>query len=190
MTGAALEEGVILVGKKGVPLKASRLGQVGIVVNDIDKTIDYFKSTFGIQPWSIVEAVPDVAVARGEAIDMQAKMAMAQAGSVQLELIEPLAEIALYSDFLKEKGEGLHHLGFFVRNIKERLAEAERTGIEVLLYGKIAQLGLTVEYVYLDTTPIGGVIMEFIQVSFLGIALPMWAPILTMGTRLQEKLGL
>jgi methylmalonyl-CoA/ethylmalonyl-CoA epimerase len=173
-------------GRLGMPW----LGQVGIVVRDIDSTIDYYQGVFGIGPWAVFEGEPETCVERGECISFKGKMAMAQAGPVQIELIQILEGRTLHSDFLGERDEGLHHLGFFVRDLDERLRAAKEAGIEVLQHGVLKQLGLKIEYAYLDTTETGGVILEYIQSSFLGLPFSMRSPLLRLGAWFSHKMGM
>jgi catechol 2,3-dioxygenase-like lactoylglutathione lyase family enzyme len=170
-------------------LKLPRLGQVGIVVKDIDKTIEYYQGTLGIGPWAVFKGEPAWCRESCGEVTTSGKIAMAQVGPVQIELIQILEGRSVYADLLGE-GEGLHHLGFFVRDIDKRLQAAKDAGIEVIQHGLLKQMGLTIEYAYLDTLATGGVIMEFIQAGFMGLPFPMrWSPLLRMGAWLGSKLG-
>jgi methylmalonyl-CoA/ethylmalonyl-CoA epimerase len=168
-------------------LKLPRLGQVGILVKDMDKTIEYYERTLGIGPWAVFVGEPAWCREACGEVTLTGKIAMAQVGSVQIELI--LEGRSVYADLLGE-GEGLHHLGFFVRDIDRRLSAAKNAGIEVIQHGLLEQMGLTIEYAYLDTLATGGVIMEFIQASFLGLPFPMrFSPLVRLGAWLGSKLG-
>jgi methylmalonyl-CoA/ethylmalonyl-CoA epimerase len=170
-------------------LKLPRLGQVGIVVKDIDKTIEYYQRTLGIGPWAVFAGEPEWCRERCGEVKTSGKIAMAQAGSVQIELIQMFEGGAVYTDLLGE-GEGLHHLGFFVRDLDRRLKAAEEAGIGVLTHGLLKQMGLTIEYAYMDTLATGGVIIEFIQASFLGLPFPMrFSPMVRLGAWFGSKLG-
>lgn len=169
--------------RKGA-LGLSRLGQVGILVKDVDATMEYYENTLGIGPWAVFEGTPAWCREPGGEVTLRGKIAMAQAGSVQIELIQILEGRSLYADTLGE-GEGLHHLGFFVRDLNERLRAAGAAGVEVLQHGMLKQKGLAIEYAYLDTTPTGGVITEYIKASFLGLPFPMrFSALLRLGARL------
>lgn len=176
--------------RKGSGLGMPWLGQVGIVVRDIDTTIEYYQGVFGIGPWAVFEGEPESCVERGQPNTFRGKMAMAQAGPVQIELIQILEGKTLHSDFLGERDEGLHHLGFFVRDIDERLRAAKEAGIEIIQQGVLKQLGLKIKYAYLDTTETGGVILEYIQSSFLGLPFSMRSPLLRLGAWFSHKLGM
>lgn len=168
-------------------LKVPWLGQVGIVVRDIEETIRYYEGTFGIGPWAVFEGEPERCIEKGEEISFRGRMAMAQSGLVQIELIQILQGRTIHTDFLEEHGEGIHHLGFFVRNLEDRIATAKRKGIEVLQRGTLSQLGLKIEYAYLDTKVTGGVILEYIEPRLLGIPFSMRLPVMRLGSRLAAK---
>lgn len=170
-------------------LKVPSLGQVGIVVRDVDEARRYYEENFGIGPWAVFQGEPVWCVNKGEKASFKGKIAMANAGAVQVELIQILEGDSIHSDFLESHGEGLHHVGFFVRDLKERLASAREAGIEVLQHGLLRQMGLSIEYAYLDTTETGGVIIEYIEARFMGMPFPMRSPLPRIGARLAEKLG-
>jgi catechol 2,3-dioxygenase-like lactoylglutathione lyase family enzyme len=173
--------------RRGKGLKVPRLGQVGVIVKDIDETIDYYENVFGIGPWAVFLGEPVMCVEAGGQIDFKGKIAMAQAGTVQIELIQILEGRSAHSEFLNRSGEGIHHVGFFVNDISERIRAAKEAGIEIIQHGLLKQLGVSIEYVYLDTTASGGVIMEFIQPRFLGMPFPMKTPLLRVGASIYEK---
>lgn len=165
------------------------LGQVGIVVKDLDRTMKYYQEVFGIGPWVVSEGGVDWCEMRGREVDIDRNVALAQAGTVQIELIQMLEGESIHREFLGERGEGVHHLGFFVKDIDDRLEAASRAGIEILQQGTIKQKGLTVRYAYMDTTDTGGTIIEFIEARFFGIPFPMRSPLLRWGNRLMERFG-
>lgn len=74
-------------------------------------------------------------------------------------MIQPITGPTIYHDFLKEKGEGLHHLGFNVKDIKKKMALCEEIVIKIIQDGQ----GTTSQFEYLDTEEIVFVIFELIQ---------------------------
>ncbi|MBA7555171.1 hypothetical protein ES705_47824 [subsurface metagenome] len=86
-------------------------------------------------------------------------MGFCSLGSVEFEIIQPITRPTVYHDFLKEKGEGIHHLGFDVKDIEKKLALCKEIGIKIIQGGQ----GETARFEYLDTAEIGGVIFELIQ---------------------------
>lgn len=86
------------------------------------------------------------------------KIALANMGSIQLELIQPLSA-SIYTEFLNERGEGIHHIGCFVDNLNEAVAMVKKQGISVIQSGNFPGGG----YAYLDTEKTLAAICELIQ---------------------------
>lgn len=141
-------------------LQLPEVGQIGVVVEDLDRTIAFYEGTFGLGPFEVreVEApnVPD----RGEEKHIKARLAFATLGQVELELIHIVEGDSFHLEFLREHGEGVHHLGFFVKDFAAKLEEAKAMGFEVLQSDPFGQF-----YAYLDTRRVGGVIFELIATS-------------------------
>ena len=149
------------------------LGQVGFVVHDVRKTAAYYQEMFSLGPWVVMEGETVSCTNRGRPVTVRGCVGMAQVGSVQFELIQILEGESVHSEFLEERGEGLHHLGFFVRDLETRLEICRRAGIEVLQRGTLKQAVLTIDYAYLDTVATGGVVFEYIQPRVAGMTVKM-----------------
>ena len=135
------------------------VSQVGIVVKDIEKTAEYYYTTFGIGPFSIQEVKMEGVMLRGRPITAKIKVAFAQSGPVQIEIIQPLEGENIYTEFLDSKGEGLHHLRFRVNDLDGIVAELAKQGIEPIFNLKMPRVSVA----YLDSDKIGGVIFELSQ---------------------------
>ena len=135
--------------------------QIGIVVNDIDATVDYYRSAFGWGPFKVTELEMEDVNYRGRSIDCRVKLARARHGEIEVELIQPLEGDSPYADFVREKGEGLHHLGIWVDDLHGTLAELEKEGIHPVFYKYYADIDFG--FAYLDSDRIGGVMLELIQ---------------------------
>jgi len=137
------------------------INQVCVVVKDLQKSMEYYWSTFGIGPFTIYTYEPpyvtDMKI-RGKPKDYRMKIAFAKMGAIQLELIQPLGE-SIYTEFLNEKGEGIHHIGCYVDDLDEAVAIVEKQGINVLQSGKRPGGG----YAYMDTEKTLGAIFELIR---------------------------
>ena len=64
-----------------------------------------------------------------------------------------------YQEFLDERGEGLHHLGYFVEDIDAEISNMESKGFPLLQSGRVADGA----YAYFDTEGAFGCIVEAIQ---------------------------
>jgi methylmalonyl-CoA/ethylmalonyl-CoA epimerase len=146
--------------KGSTPFEPSSIFQVGIVVKNIDETVRFYEEVFGIGPFEIREVNYPTATFYGQTEGYRGKRAFAKSGAITFELIELIDGKTIHEAFLKEKGEGLHHLGFEVKDLKWSIEEAERRGLKVIQ-------GFTREdgsgFAYLDSDKIGGVIFELIR---------------------------
>jgi methylmalonyl-CoA/ethylmalonyl-CoA epimerase len=143
-------------------IKIGEITQIGIIVRDIQKVADNYRTIFGIGPWQIVRMEPPIlreVTLRGKPVEASMLAAIAQSGSLQLELIQPLDGPSIWKEFLDEKGEGLHHVQLNVQNPKVVLAALKEMGVDVLMSGKIGPN----TFYYLDTELLLGSIYEFID---------------------------
>jgi methylmalonyl-CoA/ethylmalonyl-CoA epimerase len=110
------------------PFDPSKICQVGIVVNNIEETVKFYQEAFGIDPFEIFEANYTDARYYGEKAGYRGKRAFAKMGAMMIELIELIEGKTLHEQFLKEGGEGLHHLAFEVKDLRffSRLVDGKR----------------------------------------------------------------
>ncbi|MBI4216052.1 MAG: VOC family protein [Chloroflexi bacterium] len=140
-------------------LELGPLGQVGVVVRDIERVMAHYTETFGLGPWRTT-TVDTVSQYRGQPRPLKMKLAFASLGPVQLELIQPLGEEeSIYSEFLKAKGEGVQHLGFYFDSLEKAIADFRAAGIGVV-QGRWSKEG---GFAYMDTEAVGGVCLELLQ---------------------------
>ena len=144
-------------------VKLPPVQQVCIVVKDIDRAIEYYTSTFGMGPFSVLDVDMEGVLLRGKPISAKIKVAFADSGPLQIELIQPVEGKSIYTEFLDSKGEGLHHLAFQVDDLDALLAELSKEGIEPIWHQRLPQFGIA--FAYLNTDRIGGVIFELIEVK-------------------------
>lgn len=146
-----------------LPIKLGDVLQVGLVVRDLKKSMETYWTLLGIGPWKIYTYAPPMlreATLRGTRTEYSMRIACAQAGPTQLELIEPLNGPSIYKEHLAAKGEGLHHIQSRIEsNIQDVLAAFAARGIGVLMGGKFGEG----EFYYLDTESTLGVIYEIFQ---------------------------
>ena len=135
------------------------VSQIGLVVRDLEKTVAFYHSTFGIGPFSIVPEVKfDGVILRGQPTNSKIKVAFADSGPLQIELIQPIEGENIYTEFLQAGNEGLHHLGFEVDDFEGMLAKFKSRGIEPIFWHNMGFMA----FAYLDTGKIGGVIVELL----------------------------
>ena len=98
---------------------------------------------------------------RGQSGDFRFLMAFTQLGYVELELVQPLEGESIYSEFLREKGEGLHHIHFDIPEVDAALQLWQEQGIEAIQSGTGLRPGAI--WAYLNTAELpgfGGITIE------------------------------
>ena len=136
--------------------------QVGLIVQDIERAIEAYSQVFGVpKPGIIVTDRPEIAHTkfRGELTDARAKLAFFEMGQVSLELIEPIGGPSTWQEFLDEKGEGVHHIAFIVKDTDKVGQFLEGKGIEVIQQGDYTGG----RYTYVDSASTLGVILELLE---------------------------
>lgn len=139
-------------------INISKTDQIGIVVKNINETIEELEK-LGFGSFSTLELSNLIVEYRGIERNIDMKLAFAHLGEIQLELIEAHGK-CFYTDFIKVHGEGLNHLGIFVKNIDSEVKKYINAGFSILQEGNI----LGVRWVYLDTYSILGFVLELIEV--------------------------
>lgn len=141
--------------------------QIGIVVKNIQNTVEKYWKVFGIGPWTMHTYRPpklSETVVRGKPEPYTMKIALATNGSTMIELIEPLQANSIYKEFLHERGGGIHHLASHVADAEKAKAYFEKNGIGALQSGSYRDGDFFVRFVYIDTVKIVGHIVEFVEV--------------------------
>ena len=84
--------------------------QTAFVTHDIEATAQEWVDIHGIGPWFIYTVdIPDTKYGE-QLIPLKARMALAQSGSQQIELIEPSENPSIYTEFIDAGKEGIHHI--------------------------------------------------------------------------------
>lgn len=89
-----------------------KLNHIGIAVRSIEERLKIWRDVLGFRVGSI-EDVPEQKV----------RVAMLEAGTMTIELLEPLSSESPIYKFLEKRGEGLHHLSLSVENIEKSIEE-------------------------------------------------------------------
>jgi len=134
--------------------KTRRLHQIGIVVKDLDSTVEAWRALYGVEPWTFMEfSHENLKEVRGDGKAYQKgfhfRIAAAYVGETQIELIEANETMPMYQEFLEQTGGGLHHFKERVPNeeMEATLVEYERNGCRTIFGGKFHNIS----FYYIDT---------------------------------------
>src|SRR5690242_4323654 len=103
--------------------------QFAFVVRDLDQLSGEFDRLLAAGPWRgwIFGPQGQGREYRGRPAEWTLRLVL-NSRSPQYELIEPLDGPSIHADWLAERGEGFHHVGYVVRSLKRTTAEMEAAG--------------------------------------------------------------
>jgi len=132
---------------------------VCFVVKNLEDAVATFCSLWDIGPFRFLDSDHPEGIVYGKNVHYKGKLAFAEAGDIEIELIEPTEGESIWMEHLREKGEGVHHLAVSVTNLGKEVARLKKAGIGVLQSGETEHIKLA----YMDTEGILGVIIELLQ---------------------------
>lgn len=143
--------------------KDFKLDQVGYMVSDIRTTARQLEDLLGIGPFEIFEwpqpGEDPESFMNGKPASWRMDIAFADLGNISIELIQPIEGNEMLEEFITQKGSGLHHLRFIVRDFDRAVKEFEQKGYKLLSKGKGVHQGS--RWAYFDTREIlNGLIIE------------------------------
>jgi Glyoxalase/Bleomycin resistance protein/Dioxygenase superfamily len=119
--------------------------------------------TLGIGPFRLMDwPIPGIdpqSTYHGQPRSYHIRLGFARAGATQIELVQPLDDQSIWSDFLASHGPGLHHFRITVTNFDETVAALEAAGFKNIASGTGAHVGS--KWAYFDTAALlEGIVIE------------------------------
>ncbi len=138
--------------------------QIGYVVKDLDASVRKWVE-LGVGPWFVINNVEtDYFRYRGEDSPVEMSIALANSGSVQLELIQQHNDApSAYLDFLNAGREGAQHVAYWTDDYQSLYDKALDAGYTVLHEGAIG--GEQGRFAYFDTEFDPGTVIEISDIS-------------------------
>ncbi len=138
---------------------------VAVIVKDMKKAMNFYQS-LGIGPFPpLIGPEGKVTLAekkvKGKPSNYEIDLRHAEGGvgGIAFEVIQPLAGETPVKEFLKKKGEGIQHIGFFVDDLDRETAKMAEKGFIITQSGESP----AVKWAYFDTDKVGGVSIELMQ---------------------------
>ena len=113
--------------------KFGAIDQIGILVEDLDASIDSWISHSAVGPWTVFRNVSLDGEYRGQPTQVTMDVGLSYQDGVQIELIQATNDAA--SPYLSDDGErlsGFHHIGRIVDDLDAAVATAVEGGMELL----------------------------------------------------------
>jgi methylmalonyl-CoA/ethylmalonyl-CoA epimerase len=104
-----------------LPPGAEKIDHIGIAVKDLDAAEKTYTQLLGVPPYK-----------RETVASQQVVTSFFKIGESKIELLSPTAPESPIAKFLENKGEGIHHLAFGVKDIVASLAKLKAQGFRLI----------------------------------------------------------
>lgn len=139
--------------------------QVAYLVPDIEAAMDHWSRVLGVGPWFYNPKVPIRNYHyRGERYEPHNSVALANAGALQIELLQTRNDVpSMYRDFLRAGHQGVQHVAYWTEDFDADLARAQSAGFNVCMGGEVGERG---RFVYFeDRAALPGTTIELSEVA-------------------------
>jgi methylmalonyl-CoA/ethylmalonyl-CoA epimerase len=142
-----------------MPFKSEDFHHVGVIVRDMDKTIEYLES-IGIGPFGMMDGnkwvdIPFKGELHGKPAEWKVKISTAKVGPTEIELLQPSGGQSALQEFLDDVGEGVHHIAYLVDDVRGEMDKMVKKGMEILTSANLDARG----FAYARTGA-GGIVIE------------------------------
>jgi methylmalonyl-CoA epimerase len=128
-----------------------RVSHVGVVVKDLDETLDLYERVFGLKP-SVVK----------DAMGGKARVAFVPVGDGEIELLQPKDPEIPFSRFLQTHGQGIHHISLSTDDIDSDVDRMRGEGVAFTdEKPKVGAHGVRIIFTKPETT--GGIAFELCE---------------------------
>lgn len=100
-------------------MKIKKITEIGIAVRDLERAIKLFVDMLGAKPGEIGKMEP-----------YNIRYCMLRVGGIDFEVMEPIGNEGIIADFIKKRGEGLHHVAFAVEEIVDGIETLKEKGVK------------------------------------------------------------
>ncbi len=119
--------------------------QISYAVENLERALPHYEALFG--RFRVSEAPLKDVTYRGKQIDCRLKLAIAQSGPIEIELIEVLEGETPHGEYVRAHGEGLHHVRFRTGKLDVVLEALKAAGFETIFYKRF---GPTLAFAYVE----------------------------------------
>ncbi len=102
-------------------MKLTHIEHIGIAVENLDQSIQYYEEVLGLECYAIEEVA-----------DQKVRTAFFRLGDTKIELLESTDPEGPIGKFIAKKGQGVHHLAFAVDGIEQALTEMKEKGVQLI----------------------------------------------------------
>ncbi len=130
------------------------------VVDDVEAACLRWVQEMGVGPFFVTEYTDQFSdiTYRGKPAELGMIVALAQAGPVQVELIQPTVDVCAYRDSVAPGSTGFHHMCVWTLDMEADAEYFESLGYSAANRGRAG----TTEFAYFDTRPLMGCMLEVV----------------------------
>ena len=132
----------------------NHIDHIGIAVKNIEQSVAFFTSIFGVPKPTI-----------SEILDQQVKATLIEIGQTRIELLEATNDDSPVGRFISSKGEGLHHLALNVDSISDKLETLKELNIGLI--DQSPREGLSGTIAFIHPKSVFGVLTELVESNSL-----------------------
>jgi len=170
--------------------KFPEVRQLGVVVPDVEAAAAELEKK-GLGPFFIASDTLKFWNERGDSRTFSGKLGMAIYKGYEVELLEPGIGSEFYKSCVDEKCRMVvQHLGFLVNDVDAYRKELEKAGCATWVRGQIKSFPIVTDFAYMDTVRQAGIILEFIDMRFLGFHITVPGAIYHSLGRLEKLTGI
>jgi len=130
-----------------------KIEHIGIVVRDIEKSLKKYTSLLGLKLEELEEVNIENVINR---------VAFLPVGPTNIELVQTTAKTGLAADFLRERGEGIHHIALEVEDLEKTFDELRAQGVQ-FVWDKIIDGSRGSKVAFFKAEEFNGVYIELVQ---------------------------
>jgi methylmalonyl-CoA/ethylmalonyl-CoA epimerase len=127
-----------------------RIDHVAIAVNDLDSAVKNYEKVLNANKVE-VEVVDNEKV----------RVAMINLQDTRIELMEPTDQSSTIAKYLKEHGEGIHHIAITADDIENDVSRASENGVKILGQLRTGSYGRKITFVHPKS--MNGVLLELCE---------------------------
>ncbi len=123
-------------------MEITHIEHIAIAVKNLDEKIKYYENVLGIKCDSI-----------DESRTQKTRTAYFTVGQTKIHLIESTEPYGPIGRFIENKGEGIHHISFAVKDLQGALKEAASKGVQLIdTEPKLSPEGYRIAYFHPKST--------------------------------------
>jgi methylmalonyl-CoA/ethylmalonyl-CoA epimerase len=128
-----------------------RIDHVAILVDDIEKTLSFWRDGLGIEVSHTQEMETE-----------QSRIAFLPLGGSEIELVQPTTDGSGLARYLDKRGPGMHHVCLEVDDIQGMLAQLKDRGVQLI--NEAPQVGMGGrKYAFIHPKSANGVLVELYE---------------------------